>query len=256
MDLRLAPVHDMTPNNQLRNPRVSSRKWLFIRPDAAVTFMLAAVLVAGCKSAKVTGEHSFAEGPATKPTVVYVTDFELAPQSIQREQGLLPVGDRLPGRVLGRLSGEASDPESRARQLVNLMSTSLVKDLSKAGFSAARLQTGAAMPSAGWLVRGVYTEVQEGNRLQRSLIGFGQGATEVQVVTDVYNLSQGPPKPLYELATEATSAKAPGAGAAIALNPYAAAARFVMSRQDIEKNVRETASKIADYVAKRVEGSK
>jgi hypothetical protein len=232
------------------------------RGQHALTIPTAGALVAvvcllgGCKSAKVTGEHTFAETPATKPAVIYVTDFELGPQNIQHEEGLLPIGSRGPGIVRGILSGAPSDPEARARQLVDLMSTSLVKDLTAAGFTTFRLSAVAGMPTEGWLVRGVYTEVQEGNRLQRSIIGFGHGATDVQVVTDVYDLSQGPPKPLYEVATEASSGNTPGAGPAIALNPYAAAARFVMSRQDMEKNVRQTASKIAEYVARRVQAAK
>jgi hypothetical protein len=224
-------------------------------PTAGVV-MAVFCLLGGCKSAEVTGEHSFAAAPAPKPAVIYVTDFELGPQNIQHEEGLLPIGSRGPGIVRGILSGAPSDPEARARQLVDLMSTSLVKDLTAAGFTSFRLQASAGMPTDGWLVRGVYTEVQEGNRLRRSMIGFGQGATDVQVITDVYDLSHGPPKPLYEVATDATSGNTPGAGPTIALGPYGAAARFVMSRQDMEKNVRQTASKIAEYVAKRVQTAK
>jgi hypothetical protein len=227
---------------------------LTIRTASALVAVVC--LLGGCKSAKVTGEHTFAETPVSKPAVVYVTDFELGPQNIQHEEGVLPIGSRGPSIVRGILSGAPRDPEARARQLVDLMSTSLVKDLTAAGFTTFRLQAGAGMPADGWLVRGVYTEVQEGNRLQRSVIGFGQGATDVQVVTDVYDLSHGPPKPLYEVATDATSGNKPGAGPAIALSPYAVAARFVMSRQDLEKNVKQTASKIAEDVAKRVQSAK
>jgi hypothetical protein len=221
-----------------------------------IAFLFAASLLVGCKSAKVTGEHSFTTAPAQKPVVVYVADFELGAQTIQHEDGILPDGPRAGGRVRRLLSGEPKDPEARARQLVDLMSTSLLKDLTKAGFSALRLPPGAATPAEGWLVRGVFAEVQEGNRLQRALIGFGEGATDLQVITGVDNLSQGPPKPLYEVDTDATSGKTPGAAPTIALGPYGAAARFVMAKKDLEKNVKQTASQIADYIAKRVQETK
>ena len=212
-------------------------------------------LLAGCKSAKITGEHSFTSSPAGKPTVIYVTDFELGAQGIKHEEGLLS-GRRPVGPVRSLLSGESKDPEARARQLVELMASSLQKDLTKAGFSALRLPPGEALPAEGWVIRGVFTEVQEGNRLQRVLIGFGRGATDLQVVTSVDDLSQGPPKPLYQVDTDATSGKMPGAAPTIVLGPYGAAARFVISKKDLDKNVKQTASQIADYIAKRVRGAK
>jgi hypothetical protein len=222
----------------------------------AVALVAAACLATGCKSAKVTGEHSFASAPAAKPTVVYVTDFALGADNIEHKEGLLPDRPRIGERVRGLLSGNASDPESRARQIVELMSKSLLNDLTKAGFSALRLPPGSALPAEGWLVRGVFTEVQEGNRLQRSMIGFGQGATDVQVFTRVDDLAHQPLKPLYEVNTEATSSSAPGAAPTLALGPYGAAARFVMARKDVEKNVKDIAAKVADYLAKRVQEGK
>jgi hypothetical protein len=210
----------------------------------------------GCKTAKVTGEHSFSAALAPRPAVVYVTDFELGAQDIHHEDGILPGGSRVGGRVRGILSGASKDPAARARQLVDLMARSLLNDLTKAGFSALRLPPGAAPPTSGWLVRGVFTEVQEGNRLQRALIGFGEGATDLQVITAVDDLSQGPPRPLYEVDTDATSGKTPGAAPTIVLGPYGVAARFVMAEKDLDKNVKQTASQIADYIAKRVQEAK
>ena len=245
----------MMPTTQPMNASVAQGQRRANRA-AAVAIIVAAGLLAGCKSAKVTGEHSFTTAPPAKPTVVYVSDFDLGPQDIQHKEGLLPGGSRVGGRVRGLLSGASADPEARACQLVELMSTSLLKDLTKAGFSALRLQPGATVPAEGWLVRGVFTEVQEGNRLQRALIGFGEGATDVQIVTKVDDLTQGPPKPLYEVDTEATSGKAPGAAPTLVLSPYGAAARFVMAKKDLDKNVKQTASKIADYIAQRVQEGK
>jgi len=136
------------------------------------------------------------------------------------------------------------------------MSDSLVKDLAKAGFTAVRQSPGEPLPADGWLIRGVFTGVQEGNRLRRSMIGFGQGQTDIQVVTAICNFSEGPPKLVYEIATDAANGKMPGAAATIVLGPYGAAARFVMSGKDLDKNVKQTASKITDEIARRVQGAK
>lgn len=221
----------------------------------SVVIMAVGMLV-GCKSGQVAGEKQSASAVGTRPFIIYVTDFELGAADIQREAGALSGRPGPVGRVGTRLSGASGDPAVRARELVELMSSSLVKDLHKEGLSAARLLSGVSLPATGWLLRGIFTQVQEGNRLRRAVIGFGSGQTDIQVVAGVHDLSQGPPKPLYEMEADAGSGKMPGGGAVIALSPYGAAARFVMAGDDLEKNVRQTAGQIAAEVAKRLQESK
>jgi hypothetical protein len=214
---------------------------------------IAACLLGGCNTAKVTSQRDLAAAPAEKPAIIYVADFALDAQNIQHEEGLLSDRPGPVGRISNRLYGTEADPATRARQMVDLMANSLVKDLSGAGFKARRLPPGAPTPVDGWLLQGVFTEVQEGNRLRRAMIGFGQGQTDVQVVVSMENLSKGPPKPLYEISTDASSGNKPGAAPVIALNPYAAAARFVVSGQDLNKNVRNTASQIVAEISRRAQ---
>jgi hypothetical protein len=210
----------------------------------------------GCNTAKVTSDVEIAPPASAEPVAVYVADFELGVQGIKHEDGVLSNRQGPVGRIGGRLSGGSSDPAARARQLVDLMANSLVKELSKAGFSARRLPPDAALASRGWLLRGLFTEVQEGNRLRRAMIGWGEGQTDLQVVTTVHDLSQGLPKPLYEIATDASSGTTPGAAPTLVLGPYGAAARFVLAGQDLEKNVRQTAAQIAERLAKRTQQEK
>ena len=212
---------------------------------------LTAVCGLGCKTAQVTSERELAPPASVKPTMVYVADFDLWAQSIQHEKGILSGRIGPVRRVEERLYGGSSDPAARARQLVDLMANSLLKELSKAGFNAIRLPPGAPVPTEGWLLRGVFTEVQEGNRLRRAMIGFGQGQTDIQVVANVQDLSQGPAKPLYEVATDASSADKPGAAPTLVLGPYGAAARFVLAGKDLDQNVKQTAAQIAARLAQR-----
>src|SRR5262249_48115012 len=157
---------------------------------------------------------------------------------VKSEEGVLSSRPGPLGRIGDRLSGKPSDPAARARQIVELMSASLIKDLKKAGFNATRLPSSSPMPTEGWVLRGIFTAVQEGNRLRRAMIGFGQGQTDIQVVANVQDLAQGPPKPLYELASESTSGAKPGAAPTLVLGPYGAAARFVLAGTDLDKDVK------------------
>lgn len=210
------------------------------------------LLMSGCRTAKVTSEAQLGKAEPETPSVVYVADFGLVPGEIEDDRGILsdvPVISR-PAREF--LYGQ-EPPTERARELVELMSTSLVKDIEAKGFTAARYSPEDPLPTTGWLVRGMYTKIEEGNKLRRTLIGFGAGETEVQVVTVFDDLAQGPPKPLYEVDTKASSGHAPGSAPLLVLGPYPAAVRFMLSGTDIDRNVRQTARQIADELVRQVD---
>ena len=129
--------------------------------------------------------------------VVYVADFEIG--VVKHEDGILSGRPGPVGRIGQRLYGTSSDSAARAQQIVDLMANSLVKELwPSPGSTPFASRPANRVPAAGWLVRGLFTEVEEGNRLRRAMIGFGEGQTDIQVVTTIADLSQGPPKPLYE----------------------------------------------------------
>ncbi len=202
------------------------------------------LLFVGCSGAKISGSRDIA-GPSTMPKMIYVMDFELQAADGSRPERSGPIRERLLNPLRGR-----KDPAVRSRELVDLMSESLVKELAERKLKARRLGASDALPADGLLVRGLFTQVEQGNRIRRAVIGFGSGETELQVVVSVDDLSQGSPKPLYELDTTAASGKLPGA--VVTLNPYVAAAKFALAGRDLEKNVTKTASKIADDIAGRI----
>ncbi len=211
----------------------------------------------GCGTAKVSGRHEIGAAPAPKPTMIYVADFDLDASKIKSEPGMLPT-PKLPGplgNILPPPPGTPKDPQVLARDLVDSMSASLVNDLTKAGVNARRLAPGAPIPTSGWLVRGVFTDVNQGNQLSRAVIGFGSGKTDLQVLVDLNDLAQGAPKRFYELNTTADSGKAPGAGPTIVLGPAGVAARFVIAGKDLDRNVKQTAAQIAAEVVQRAKQS-
>ena len=212
--------------------------------------MLGALLLAGCSTAKVTSSNELGGATALRPAVVYVTDFDIDASQITSEPGIIgarPLGI-LPSGPLARL--RQGDPQSKARHLVDLMADTLVSDLTKAGLAARRVPPGMALPSEGWVVRGMFLQVDEGNRLRRAVIGFGAGDTQLQVAAAVDALSAAPPAPLYTVDTSAKSHDLPGA--VVTLNPYVAAARFVLAGRDLDTNVKDTAGEIAKRVVARV----
>jgi len=206
-------------------------------------------LLAACGGAKVTGTSAVA-APASAPTIVYVVDFELDASAVQQSGPGSVINRVRPGIIGSGPLGIARTPQQQARDLVDLMANSIVEDLHKDGIAAERLAPGMPLPATGWLVRGVFLEVDAGNRLRRAALGFGAGATNLQVASSIDQLSASAPQPLYTVDTSAESGKLPGA--AVTLNPYVAAARFVMAGTDLDRNAKDTAGKIAAQVKARV----
>ncbi len=120
------------------------------------------------------------------------------------------------------------------------------------------------MAKEGWLVRGSFLQVDEGNRLRRAIGGAGQ--TDMQVAVTVDDLTVNPSQtPLLQLNTDtdAKSTKSPGsggggnkklpsAGGRMAL--YSIALKYVLAGYDLDRNAKETGAKIAEEVANRVKG--
>jgi Domain of unknown function (DUF4410) len=195
--------------------------------------------LAGCSNAKMVGVDDISKAGGARPAVVYVADFELAPDSIQSKTltASLPIHSFL--------------ERSKAQSLVTEMSAAIVQDLAKDGIIAVRVPANGPFPKQGWLVRGVFTTVNEGNRVRRAVIGMESGQTDVAVTTSTEELSAGTaPRALYQAQVDAKSGKLPGA--AVTLNPYVAAAKYVLAGFDLDVSTHQTAQEIADQVAARV----
>ena len=180
--------------------------------------------------------HSF-----TKDMTVYVSDFELDAQNVQVDQGSA-AAQRRPGILERPQKKEQQDPAAQAKKLVDTLSQSIVSDLQKAGYKAQRLTAGEAKPSVGAWVHGVFTQADEGNRLHRAVIGFGSGQATMELFVTLTDLAR-PQKPLYEASEKGASKDK--AGAVISMNPYVAAAKFVMEKNAPEKTVKSTAAAIS-----------
>ena len=190
--------------------------------------------------------------PAAKSKVVYVSDFELDADNLQTAQGVgSGTGPTGRTRIIEgpRARRKEEDPAAQAQKLVSEMTRDLIADLQKSGFTAHQLMPGESRPKEGLWLHGVFTEVDEGNRVRRAVIGFGSGAATMDLYVTLTDLSK-PNQSLYEIDTKDTSGKKPGA--AITMNPYAAAAKFVMEKNATGKVVKKTASQIVDDIVKKL----
>jgi hypothetical protein len=215
------------------------------------SFLLAGALCAMTSAVFAAGSTPF---PAPAP-IVYVADFDLdvasvSPDSgpgqrVRRLRGLLPDG---PGPM-----GQDKNPQEHAKHIVGEMADALTDDLKSGGVDARRIAADQPLPTDGWQVRGVFLNVDDGNRLRRAMVGLGAGQNDIQVAVSCDRLGAANLPPLYQAVDEADSRNKPG-GALIKLNPYVIATKFVMAAGDEKKTIKKTAQQISDALIVRLHG--
>jgi uncharacterized protein DUF4410 len=172
----------------------------------------------------------------TPATMIYVSDFELDAENFQADEGRTKIVQR-PG-----ILRKHQDPATQAKKMVDDMATDIVNDLKKAEYKAQRLRASDPKPDTGVWVHGVFTELDEGNRIRRAVIGFGAGEAKMDLYVAMNDLAH-PEQPLYNVSESGDSGKK--VGAAITMNPYVAAAKFVMEKNAPEKTLKKTAGEIS-----------
>jgi uncharacterized protein DUF4410 len=191
------------------------------------------------KPAAAPAQPQVADASTDKSKVVYVSDFELDVLHGKEDKNP-PASVAAPAAPSDAKKEEG--PAEQASRLVDLMSSTLVKELEQAGYTAHRLRPGEAKPSEGVAIRGVFAEPDEQNRLRRVVVGASSGAGKMALFVGVSNLSR-PEQPLYAVADPKSSESTPGA--VITVSAYAPVAKFEMPKIVTEKAVKDTASAIA-----------
>lgn len=204
------------------------------------TMALAGACLFAAQAAAETGPH------------VYVADFVVdqnaSSQEDVSERGIL---ERFRPGILKERREELSIEE--AQDLVELLSQSLVEELNAKGLSASRASRFDKLEAKGVLVQGKFVELDEGDPLKRAAVGFKQGATNMELTVTIMKFSLGESQPEKTLDLKSsTGSKGPGGllGLAICGNPYALAAKFVLSKRAPKKDVRKLAKEIAGEIQK------
>lgn len=219
------------------------------------SFLMVALLTlagwsTGCSSSLVGGgaQANAVSNPSAvpndrKPSIIYVSDFYIDPTDLE-QQTVLPQNG-VANRVLSRVRG-TSDPVAKAQELVELLSENIVKTLNQGGVKAERLPDrntartvflppDADLPDQGWIVGGWFTRADEGNAGVRAAVGFGAGAEHVEVQVIVSDLARKVDEPFLFIGAENQVNRMPGG--LVTKNPYAIAAKMILSRGATERDV-------------------
>ncbi len=197
------------------------------------------------------GGPSSGERPTVRPNIVYVADFSLDVDA--REKG--ERRSRSPLRIRERLKDltDQSDetPDEKAKKIVDALGRAIVAALIDKGVNAKRLEGQGGPSSGSWLLEGEFVEYGEGDRMKRAVIGFGSGAATMEVRAKLSEVVDGGVRPLFDSTVGGKKNRMPGA--AITRNPYAAAAKFVVTKNAPDRDVKKLGGQIADTLYEYME---
>jgi hypothetical protein len=198
------------------------------------------------QSAQQTAQPQTVAPAPDKSKIVYVSDFEL--DAVNADGQLEKSVPAIPPSAAPQLDPKREQgPVEQAGRLVDFMSTTLVKELEKAGYTAHRLRPGETRPTDGIRISGIFGEPDEQNRLRRAVIGTITGDGKMSLFVGIGNLAR-PDQALYEGADPTSSENK--AGTIITVSSYAPVAKFEIAKNTTEKAVKDTAEGIvADLTA-------
>lgn len=216
-------------------------------------FITSSVIIAALTPAKVSDVETHPSAAAKPPRVIYVKTFSItnaAPkpgndvgQGRPRLLGALRGGEQ--NTVIGR-HREAQQEDTLAK-VPGVLQKALIENLSTSVASAADGDVAHASPGC-WIITGEFLDVDTGNRALQAGVGLGAGQTHLEVRARVYTAADTK-TPFLTFDSDGASGHMPGA-AVMRKNPYVAAAKFVMSKREPEKEARKVARAIADEIGK------
>jgi len=170
---------------------------------------------------------------------VFVGDFELFSVPPPAKSPRIPALNR-PKTKTPPPYEDAEVPSVQARRLMDFFTATLVETLRKGGYHVRHMNR--QNPPKGALVRGVFAEPDEKNRVRRALLGGASVSSRFFLYVGIFNLAR-PDQPLYQLAAEQPDGDQ--LGPVITLNNYIPLAKYELDKNPTEEDVRKICAQIA-----------
>ncbi len=188
-----------------------------------MTLGLAGFVITGCASVETRiGPRYVNPNSLTKPDKVLIFDFAVSPREVQLDGGWRA--------AIGRTAkGQEGIPKSQleldvGHKVAKALSESLVKELGKYGILAQRTFNEPTSEENVHVVKGRFLSIDEGNKTQRMIIGFGVGRSVVKAQGRVFRMTPKGKELLMEFESEVKSSRKPGMGPMVGVGAAAGTA--------------------------------
>lgn len=172
--------------------------------------MLAVSIAVGCATTKVMNREEVVTGKLPRPHQIWVYDFVATP-------GDIPTDSSLAGNYSEHQTAQTPAAIAAGRAVGARVAGYLVNDIQEMGMPAA-LASLATRPEVNDIVlRGYLLSVEKGSAVERVVIGFGEGASELTVAVEGYQMTDHGLRRLGSGAVSSGGSRGPGAAIPAAL---------------------------------------
>ena len=170
-------------------------------------YVLCALVMAGCASAAVTQQAQRQPADFDQTTQIVVYPFAADANDVTLNQSIIQRAYR------GATSENVNAAQLQiAHDTAQAVCEQVVSDLKGSGYNAVCVQRGTFVAGGNILiVDGALTNISEGNRLRRLVIGFGAGSSTLDSNVSMYQRVGGNLNQVLAFSTHADSGKMPGA---------------------------------------------
>ena len=165
------------------------------------------LVAAGCAPTSVQ-TTSMASGQLPRPNQILVYDFAVTPDEVKLDEGIST-------QLMQEFQQYQGTPRTAqeikiGHAVANVVAAELVSQIRAYGLPAERALGWPASRGNALTIKGQFTSIDEGNRTERVLIGFGTGRTSVQANVQVYELTREGTRKVESLQADSKSGAKPG----------------------------------------------
>ena len=220
--------------------------------------LLAAFVVTGCASTKVTEREQVVTGKLSRPDHIWVYDFAATAADI-------PLKTSLDKEYFAQSTPQTPEQVAEGRKLGTEIETELVYLIREMGMPAEHAIAGTTPQVNDIVIQGYILSYDEGNAKKRIGIGLGSGASDLKVAVEGLQMTPQGLRLIGSGSTNAEGNKTPGGAVGLATliathNPAGLIISTGMKVYDeksgsgkVEGRAKQTAKEIADILKKRFE---
>ncbi len=218
-----------------------------------IVLLSLAIIATGCAGAKVSGQSNQASIANVRPSAVVIYPFAVNPSEVTMNQGFFQ-------KAYVTMSGadQSQQQAQLADQTAQNVCVQVAANLTNKGITTTCLNRGTPPTGSNVLIiDGNFTDINEGNRLRRMVIGLGAGQSTLDTVVQAYQKTDLGSQQVMDFSTHADSGYMPGAGVtgpagAAAGGGAAAASLAVNVAAGGVKNVTSSTGYLADKTSSQI----
>jgi len=174
------------------------------------------LFVVGCAGTSVRDTREIAYSGQPRPTQVLIYNFAASPEDIQQNSSIFAkLQDRLAN------TNQTAEEIKLGREVADAMATELTQKIAALGLNPIRADQNLRVSPGAILITGQFTNINEGNRLRRNVVGLGLGQSSLDSKVSVLSPSASGYRELISFDAHADSGEMPGAAV---MGPAGAAA--------------------------------